>query len=66
MRSKGGDMPVCPVCTAECNEFFVAYSGREIVGCENCIFTENAWERTEADDFDERMQKGWDEYGERG
>ena len=41
------EMPICPMCGEECNEFYVY--GREIVGCERCIDTESAWERREED-----------------
>lgn len=49
------EMPTCPVCGEECNEFYVSYNGREVVGCERCIFTESAEERMEEDRQDREM-----------
>lgn len=53
------DMPICPVCGEECNDFFVSEYGQEIVGCEHCIFMDSAHERTAKDREEARM----DEYG---
>lgn len=57
------DMPECPICGDECNEFYV--NGREIVGCEHCISTESAWERTEEDRENAEIDKGMTQHKER-
>ena len=51
------EMPICPMCGADCNDFYV-YEGREIVGCERCISTEDAWERVEEDRIDAEIDRG--------
>ena len=55
------DMPECPICGAECNEFYVSQYGGEIVGCENCIDTESAHERAEQDRIGYLQDKAYDE-----
>ena len=56
-------MPECPVCGEECNEFYVSDYGNEIVGCRHCIHTEDAYERAEADRYDAKIDY---EYERRG
>lgn len=34
--------PHCPVCGDECETIYK--QGAEILGCENCIVSDNAWE----------------------
>lgn len=55
------EMPECPICGEECNEFYVSQYGREIVGCESCISTESAHERTEEDRIGYLQDKAHDE-----
>lgn len=35
--------PHCPLCGEECETIYKDYYG-DVVGCENCIETSNAWE----------------------
>ena len=58
-------MPVCPVCGEECNQFYVNYSGDEIVGCEGCIHMVCAYERTEADRLGAAIDYHYDIWKER-
>ena len=37
------DDPICPVCMETCSEFYFDCNG-EIVGCDRCISTRDAWE----------------------
>ena len=46
------EMPTCPICGKETNEFYVSDYGREIMGCDNCIHMESAWERAAEDELD--------------
>lgn len=39
--------PHCPICGADCEFVFVDDLGGEILGCESCIRTEDAWEHDE-------------------
>lgn len=41
-----GIRPVCPVCGNECDTFHRDFF-RRIVGCENCMTDEDAWEAPE-------------------
>ena len=54
------DMPRCPICGKETNEFYVSDYGREIMGCEHCIHTESAWERTAEDEYDNLIDYKWE------
>lgn len=38
--------PRCPVCAEECS-FIYKNKNREIVGCDECIFTDDAWGESE-------------------
>ncbi len=40
---KEPDYPHCPVCGAECYSVYLN-KDMEVVGCDECIRTENAWE----------------------
>ena len=51
------EMPICPMCGADCNDFYV-FEGREIVGCECCISSTDAWERTAEDKLNAQIDKG--------
>ena len=57
------NMPECPVCGEECNDFYVSQYGREIVGCEHCISLESAWERTEEDKLKAEIDIGMSQIG---
>jgi hypothetical protein len=57
--------PKCPICGEECYIFYVSQYGREIVGCNSCISTESAEERTEEDRLGYLQDKAYDEYKER-
>lgn len=57
------NMPKCPVCGEECNDFYVSQYGREIVGCENCISLESASERTEEDKLNAEIDIGMSQRG---
>ena len=57
------NMPECPVCGEECNDFYVSQYGREIVGCEHCISLESAWERTEEDKLNAEIDIGMSQRG---
>lgn len=46
--------PRCPVCGSECSDVIKTRSG-EIVGCDECLCTADAWEEDEC--FPER--EGW-------
>ena len=37
------DDPICPVCKGDCSEFYFDCTG-EIVGCNRCVTTRDAWE----------------------
>jgi hypothetical protein len=39
---KAAAYPVCPVCGQECEDIY--FSNREIVGCDECLKKEDAWE----------------------
>ena len=56
-------MPICPVCGEECNDFYVSYYANEIVGCEHCIYRDSAWERSDRDRFDERIDYEYEREG---
>jgi hypothetical protein len=36
--------PVCPVCYQETDRFYIANGSNEIIGCENCIDSVDAWD----------------------
>ena len=38
------DPPVCPVCYQEAEYFYILKDSREIIGCEKCIDTKDAWD----------------------
>ena len=38
------DPPVCPVCYEETDRFYIAKGTNEIIGCENCIDSVDAWD----------------------
>lgn len=38
--------PRCPVCGNECSTIYKSSSG-EIVGCDECLYTADAWEEDE-------------------
>lgn len=38
------EMPRCPVCGAETNDFFRSYAGQGIVGCTECVCRIDAWD----------------------
>ena len=59
------EMSKCPVCGEECNEYYVTQYGREIVGCEHCISTEDAPERDEEDRIGYLQYKAYADYQER-
>ena len=42
-----GQYPHCPVCGSECEHVYLESFTDNILGCENCISEEDAWE-TEA------------------
>lgn len=62
---KPEEMPTCPVCGEECNEFYVNYNGDEVVGCECCIHTVCAYERTEAERLGAEIDRRYDIWKER-
>jgi hypothetical protein len=39
---KAAAYPICPVCGQECEDIY--FSNREIVGCDECLKKEDAWE----------------------
>lgn len=39
---KEPQQPICPVCGEECDTLY--FNDGQIVGCENCIETRNAWD----------------------
>lgn len=39
-------VPVCPVCGEECDRIY-RNKNREIIGCDNCIYEQDAWEWAE-------------------
>lgn len=36
--------PVCPVCYQEADRLYIVKGTNEIIGCENCIDSVNAWD----------------------
>ena len=38
--------PVCPICDQTCETIYIS-ADNEIVGCDQCMTTRNAWEGTE-------------------
>jgi hypothetical protein len=57
------EMATCPICGEECNEYYINTSnGNEIVGCDRCIDTDSAWERSYEDEIGRLMDKGYDEW----
>lgn len=42
--------PVCPVCGSECEYFYREDFTDNILGCENCITQEDAWEFSDSSD----------------
>ena len=59
------EMPECPICGEECNSFYVRDDG-EIVGCDRCISTTNAYERAAEDKLNAQIDMGYERYLERG
>ena len=60
------EMPECPVCGAECNEFYMS-ENHEIVGCDRCIVgTVDAWEYTQEQRLSALIDRGMDEAKDRG
>ena len=57
--SKLEEMPICPVCGDETNDFYV--SDNEIVGCPQCVKLTDAWEWTE----EEKLSRAIDYYYDR-
>lgn len=41
------DWPKCPVCDSDADTFYYSKSSHEVVGCENCIWTQESWETLE-------------------
>lgn len=39
------ETPRCPICGGECSEFFIRDA--EIIGCDECAHTRDAWEYVE-------------------
>ena len=37
------EVPICPVCDAECDTIYIGHNG-DYIGCENCVTTRDAWE----------------------
>ena len=58
------EMPVCPECGAETNDFYVDAFG-SIIGCTECVKKIDAWERSEADRIGALMDKAVDAWKER-
>lgn len=40
---KEPDFPHCPICGAECDTVYLN-KDMEVIGCSECVRTENAWE----------------------
>ena len=36
--------PICPVCNEETDLFYIVKGTNEIIGCENCIVSIDAWD----------------------
>lgn len=36
--------PICPVCGREAYTIYKAVDSEDVVGCDNCIFTKDAWD----------------------
>lgn len=58
------EMPTCPVCGAETNDFFVTEHD-EIVGCTECIRKIDAWERRSSDELGAKIDHQYEMYRER-
>lgn len=57
-------MPICPVCGAETNDFFMD-ENNNIVGCTDCIRLIDAWEYTAEEEMSKQIDRGYDEYLDR-
>ena len=51
---KDPEFPICPICGKECDTVY-RNSDREIVGCSECVTTDDAWEVDEC--FPERNEE---------
>ena len=40
-------VPHCPVCGAECDTVYYNTRYREIIGCDECVFQADPWEKTD-------------------
>ena len=40
---KPAEDPICPVCGSPCDTFYTNTFTHEIVGCDNCIVSDNAY-----------------------
>lgn len=45
--------PICPACGEECNTYY--YKDGEIIGCDQCVDTKDAWEVM----IDKKAQEEW-------
>jgi len=59
-----GSMPICPVCGAETNDFFMD-ENNSIVGCTDCIRLIDAWEYTREEEFSARIDYEYEQYKDR-
>lgn len=57
-------MPICPVCGAETNDFFMD-DDRNIVGCTDCVRMIDAWEYTAEEEMSKQIDRGYDRYLDR-
>jgi hypothetical protein len=47
--------PICPKCGEEASSFYVS-ADKEVIGCDNCVESRDAWEMTD----DEEDCEGYD------
>ena len=59
------EMPFCPVCGAETNDFFVSDYGAEILGCPECVRKIDAWERRSEDELGAKIDHQYELWKEK-
>lgn len=64
--SKPEEMPVCPVCGDDTNDFYVSDDGGEVLGCPHCVKLTDAWEYTEAQRLSAEIDRYIDREKDRG
>ena len=50
------DEPICPICGESCNELYTDKNG-DIIGCDNCVSTIDAWEWLQDQELNKEILK---------